>query len=142
MAAERGDAVATRLLQSALHAATAGETAGAKAWFERMEPRYADRIAAVRADNKYRRFMREARATPGFGGGKCIYGLNTNSGAGTALNPSLRQAGVSGGSKVPPLRGCTMAMEDAAVNTMERGYSTYFRNWKGKVVVRPVEQVP
>lgn len=142
LAAERGDAYATRLLQSALRVANAEEKAGASVDFARMEPRYADRVAALRADNKYRRFMRQARAVPGFGGGKCIFGLNTRPGAGAALNPSGRQEGQPGGGNRPPLRGCTMAMEEAAIATMESGYSTYFRNWRGTVVVQPLQQVP
>lgn len=144
LAAERGDAYSLGLLQSAMNVSTAAERTGALAHLARMQPRYADSVAAVRADNRYRRFMRHARAHPGFGGGKCIFGLNTRVGAGAVLNPSARQEArlTSGDEKRAPPRGCTMAMEEAAIATMETGYRTYFRNWKGKVVVHPLQQVP
>lgn len=128
LAAEREEPKAGGLFLSALSLVTASERLRADTFYREMRTRYADDVAAVRADSRYRRELRALRANPAYGVGTCIAGLNARIFSSPTVNADMSQA-------------CSMASEGAVVEQLERRYEMYFRGWRGRATVGPPEQV-
>lgn len=126
LAAERKEPKAAGLYLSALSRASASERQRADRLYRQMRVKYADNVAAARADRRYRRELRALRANPAYGIGTCIAGLNARVFSNPDVNVDMSQA-------------CSMASEDAVVKQLERRYEAYFRGWRGRATVGPLE---
>lgn len=128
LAAERQDPTAASLYLSALARATPAEKSRAQALYAQMRARYADDVAAARAERRFRRAIKELTSDPVYGRGRCIVGANSD-----AIDPS-----------VDPLSGndCSAQSERAVIRSLEIRSTFYFNGWNGRVSVGPAEAVP
>jgi TPR repeat protein len=133
LAAERRGATATGLFASARSKVDDAEFARADALYQQMRGKYADEVAAVRADNHYRRAMHALQGDPAYGMGRCVAGY----GYVAFSNPEdLAQA--SGADKYLP---CSMASEHTMLSAIEQHYEVYSEGWNGRVDVGAVMPV-
>jgi TPR repeat protein len=131
LAAERQGATASGLFASARSKVDAAEFERADALYRQMRAKYADEVAAVRADKRYRRAVRALRGDPAYGMGRCIAGY----GYVAFSNPEdLAQA--SGADKTLP---CSMASEHTMLAAIEQHYEVVTEGWQGRVTVGPVQ---
>ncbi|HEU4992363.1 MAG TPA: hypothetical protein VFT52_07735 [Luteimonas sp.] len=133
LAAERRGVTATGLFASARSKVDDAEFARADALYQQMRAKYADEVAAVRADNHYRRAMHALQGDPAYGMGRCVAGY----GYVAFSNPSdLAQA--SGADKYLP---CSMASEHTMLSAIEQHYEIYSEGWNGRVDVGAITPV-
>ena len=131
LAAERGGARASGLFVSARSQVDAAEFARADELYQQMRTKYADKVAAVRADNHYRRAVRALQGDPAYGMGRCMAGY----GYVAFSNPGDR-AQNTGADKTLP---CSMASEHTMLAAIEQHYEVYVEGWHGRVTVGPVQ---
>ncbi len=131
LAAERGGARASGLFASARGLVDDAEFARADELYQRMRTKYADKVAAVRADNHYRRAVHALQGDPAYGMGRCMAGY----GYVTFSDPGDR-AQNAGADKTLP---CSMASEHTMLAAIEQHYEVYTEGWHGRVTVGPVQ---
>lgn len=131
LAAEREDATKVSLYRAALSQASRPERLRADRLYQSMRARYADNVAAARADRRFRRELRALRANPVYGSGTCIAGLNAPSSGIATAYLSDQMAGQS----------CSLASEEAVVVRLEQRYEVYFGGWEGRATVGPLQQM-
>lgn len=130
LAAERQGATASGLFQSARNKVDDAEFARADALYRQMRAKYADEVAAVRADKHYRRAVHALQGDPAYGMGRCVAGYGY---VGFSNPEDLAQA--SGADKYLP---CSMASEHTMLAAVQQHYEVYTEGWNGKVTVGPV----
>lgn len=130
LAAERGDPWRKGLLQSALQKISPEEKREAEQIRQVLWVRYADEVAAKRADVRFQREMNRFRSNSVYGTGTCLAGtLSGQLAIHGALSPG------SAGS------GCSLMSEDRMAQALEVRRDHLLRGWKGKVEVGPLEPV-
>lgn len=125
LAAERRAPTASGLYLSARSRVDETEYARADGLYRQMRAKYADDVAAARADRHFRRQVRQLASNPVYGAGRCIVGL-TYAFAGTDDQDTT-------------LRSCSMASEHGALELLQGRYDDYFKGWQGRVTVGPAE---
>ena len=113
LAAERKEPDAEALYQSALSKVSPAEKERAMLLQQQLQPRYGDAFAALRADRRLNRNLKEITSNPVYGTGWCFSGVN---GVGITRIEGLEAQG----SGTP--EACTLASEDAVVRAI-RDYS-------------------
>lgn len=122
LAAERKEPAAAMLYNSALARASADERRTAVRILARLRGRYADDVAALRADRRFQRTLREMSSNPVYGRGKCLPGSGgMPPGAGFAL--AVEGAG-----------NCSMAADERLRAALEKRYETYSEGWSRRRV--------
>lgn len=115
------------LFNSALEQVTPEQKARADALYKQMRARYADDVAAVRADRLFRRKLRELASNPVYGSGKCIRGVNSL-GFADPRNPDS-------------IKPCSLLSEQRVLNGLQARYDIYFQDWSGRVRTGAVEDI-
>lgn len=115
------------LFNSALEKVTPEQKARADVLYKQMRAKYADDVAAVRADKLFRRRMRELASNPVYGSGKCIKGVNSL-GFANPQNPDSVYA-------------CSLMSEQRVLNGLHARYDVYFQDWSGRVRTGEVEDI-
>lgn len=115
------------LFNSALEKVTPAQKARADVLYKQMRAKYADDVAAVRADKLFRRKMRELASNPVYGSGKCIKGVNSV-GFADPRNPES-------------VNTCTLLSEQRVLNGLQARYDIYFQDWSGRVRTGEVEDI-
>jgi TPR repeat protein len=133
LAAERQGATATGLFASARSKVDDTEFARADELYRQMRGKYADEVAAVRADNHYRRAMHALQGDPAYGVGRCVAGYGY-----VAFSNPADLAQASGADKYLP---CSMASEHTMLSAIEQHYEIYSEGWNGRVDVGAVTPV-
>lgn len=133
LAAERQGAKASGLFASARSKVDDAEFERADALYRQMRAKYADEVAAVRADDRYRRAVHALKGDPAYGMGRCVAGFGY---VGFSNPRDLAQA--SGADKYQP---CSMASERTMLAAIEQHYEVYTEGWNGRVTVGPAEPV-
>lgn len=131
LAAERHGSTASGLFASARSKVDAAEFARADALYAKLREKYADDVAAVRADKRYRRAMQALKGDPAYGMGRCVAGYGY-----VAFSDPEDLAQASGADKYLP---CSMASEHTMLSAIEQHYDVYSEGWNGRVTVGPVE---
>jgi TPR repeat protein len=131
LAAERQAPTASGLYVSARGKVDAEEYERAIALYQQMRTTYADDVAAVRADNRYRREVRAIESNSAYGSGKCIAGFNDSQFA----DPSAPEQ-YFGSQRT---YGCSLAAERRVLDELEQRYAVYAAGWNGRVSVGSVE---
>lgn len=138
LSAERGDPTATSLYESALRASSDSERAEAQNEFLSLQSVYADHVAALRADLRYRRelFAMEHEMAGGsvYGRGACIEGM--------AQLSNLKASMMGFDDNANPTNTCTMSGERHMLAVLEARYQIFFSGWKGVVTTGQAEQAP
>ena len=133
LAAERQAPTASGLYVSARGKVDADEYERAIALYQQMRTVYADDVAAVRADNRYRREVRAIESNPAYGSGKCIAGFNDS----IFADPNSPEQALG----VERTYGCSLAAERRVLTELEQRYTVYSAGWNGRVSVGSVEPV-
>jgi TPR repeat protein len=128
LAAERQAPKASGLYLSARARVDVAEYERAQGLYGQMRAKYADEVAAARADRHFQRAMRALASNPVYGAGTCLAGFNAYEFA----SPNDQGAMV---------RGCSMGSEQAMREALQQRYDRYFAGWKGRVTVGPVESL-
>ncbi len=131
LAAERHGATASALFASARSKVDAAEFARADALYQEMRAKYADEVAAVRADKRYARTVRALSGDPAYGMGRCVAGY----GYVAFADPESREQN-TGIDKVPT---CSMASERTMLAAIQQHYEIVTEGWHGRVSVGAVE---
>jgi hypothetical protein len=127
LAAERRGATASALFASARGKVDDAEFARADELYQQMRARYADEVAAVRADNRYRREMHALEGEPTYGMGRCVAGY----GYVAFSDPGNREQNTGIDKYLP----CSMASEHTMLSAIEQHYEVYSEGWNGRVDV-------
>lgn len=127
LSTERKEPENLGLFNSAYAKATPEQKTQANVLYRQMLPKYADDVAAVRADKLFRRKMRELASNPVYGSGKCIRGVNSWGFA----NPKDPQS----------IQACSLISEQRVLNGLQARYDVYFEDWSGRVKTGDVEDV-
>jgi TPR repeat protein len=122
LAAERKDEVSAGLYNSALDLASRTDRAAGADMLAQLRQRYADDVAALRADNRFQRTVRQMASNPVYGRGKCLEGAG-----GLPPGAAMDQAAEGAGS-------CSMAADDRFIASLEQRYEVYSRGWAGRRV--------
>jgi TPR repeat protein len=130
LAAERKEPDAVALYQSALSKVSPAEKERATLLRQQLQPRYGDAFAALRADRRLNRNLKEITSNPAYGTGWCFSGVN---GVGITRIEGLEAQG----NGTP--EACTSASEDAVVRAIRVYSDKYFDGWKGHVTVGELE---
>lgn len=133
LAAERQAPTASGLYVSARGLVDADEYERAITLYQHMRTVYGDDVAAVRADNRYRREVRAIESNPAYGSGKCIAGFNDS----IFADPRAPEQ-VNGIEKIP---SCSLAAEQRVLTELEQRYAVYSAGWNGRVSVGSPESV-
>lgn len=133
LAAERQGATAAGLFASARSKVDDAEFARADELYRKMRAKYADEVAAVRADARYRREMHALQGDPAYGVGRCVSGF----GYVAFSDPGNREQN-TGADKYQP---CSMASEHTLLTAIEQHYEVYSEGWNGHVDVGAVTPV-
>ncbi len=131
LAAERQGATATSLFLSARSKVDAAEFARADELYRQMRAKYADEVAAVRADNRYRRAVHALQGDPAYGMGRCVAGY----GYVAFSDPGNREQNTGADKTLP----CSMASEHTMLMAVQQHYEVYTEGWHGKVTVGPIQ---
>ncbi len=135
LGAERGDPAAKALYESAAKAASPAELVQAQEVLSSLQPRYADAVAAQRADKRYRRELdaitHDMSGGAVYGRGACLEGM---------ASLALMRASLMGFENVEnPTNTCTMSSERNALAVLDSRYQLYFSGWKGVVTTGSAE---
>ena len=133
LAAERQAPTASGLYVSARGKVTAAELERATTLYEQMRKVYADDVAAVRADKRYRREVHAVESNAAYGSGKCIAGFNDSMFA----DPNSPEQAMG----IERTYGCSLAAEHHVLTELEQRYEVYSAGWNGRVSVGSVEPV-
>lgn len=131
LAAERHGAKASGLFVSARSKVDDAEFARADTLYRQMRAKYGDEVAAVRADNRYRRAVHALKGDPAYGMGRCVAGY----GYVAFSDPGNREQNTGADKYLP----CSMASEHTMLTAIEQHYEVYTEGWNGRVTVGPVE---
>ena len=123
LAAERKAPMASGLYASARKRVDDAEYARADVLYQQLRVRYADAVAAVRADNRYRREVRALESNPAYGSGKCIAGFTEPS----FVDPSDADQA----SAAEKTESCSLADERRVLVELEKRYAIYSAGWSG-----------
>jgi len=130
LAAERQAPTASGLFASARGKVDAAEFARADMLYQQMRGKYADDVAAARADRRYRREVHALEGEPTYGMGRCIVGF----GQVGFSNPNDDTEGA--GDKMV---SCSQASERFALQILEKRYEVLTEGWNGRVTVGPLQ---
>lgn len=133
LAAERQAPTASGLYVSARGKVDTDEYERAIALYQEMRTTYADDVAAVRADNRYRREIHAIESNPAYGSGKCIAGFNDS----VFADPNSPEQALG----MARTYGCSLAAERRVLTELEQRYQVYTAGWNGRVSVGSVEPV-
>lgn len=123
LSAERKAPVFLMTAESVKASLTAEEIRRADALFEALLPRYGDDVAALRARKKYDREIAAIAGNKAYRPRVCISGLNSG-----GMNGNSEEADA-----------CPQA--ERAVTALDEISEQYFKGWKDRVEVGPLEQV-
>ncbi|WP_442683347.1 hypothetical protein ACSBPQ_01590 [Stenotrophomonas sp. JC08] len=130
LAAERKEPAAAMLYNSALARTSVDEQRTAVRMLVQLRERYADDVAALRADNRFQRTLREMSSNPVYGRGKCLPGSG-----GLPPGAAFAQA-------VDGAGNCSMAADNRFMAALERRYEVYSEGWsKRRVELGKVESL-
>jgi TPR repeat protein len=127
LSTERKEPENLGLFNSAYAMVTPTQKMQANTLYQHMRVKYADDVAAVRADKLFRRKMRALTSNPVYGSGRCIAGINASQFA-RANDPE---------SILP----CSLASEQTVLSGLQARYDVYFEDWSGRVKTGAVEKI-
>nr|WP_295380224.1 hypothetical protein [Pseudoxanthomonas sp.] len=130
LSAERGDSWRTGLLRSALQKVSPEEKREAEWIRQGLKARYADEVAAKRADVRFQREMNRFRGNPAYGTGTC---LGSTVAGQLAIHSALTPGSMT--------TGCSLMGEERMAQSLEERRDHLLLGWKGKVEVGPLEPV-
>ncbi|WP_305805547.1 hypothetical protein [Stenotrophomonas sp. YIM B06876] len=130
LSAEREDPAAAGYYNSALDHSSMEERKAAAVLLAHLKTRYADDVAAVRADNRFQRQIRAMSSNPVYGRGQCLEG------AGGLPAAAMAGAAADGAGS------CSMASDDRFIAALEKRYDDYSAGWKRRVELGAPESVP
>ena len=131
LAAERHDPKATALFASARSKVDSAEFARADGLYQQMLGRYADQVAAARADLRFIRETKALRGDAAYGVGPCLEGFTTQ--PFTRINDAAQS--------VSKLKPCSLASARNLVTALEQRYEVAMEGWNGRVTVGAVQPV-
>ncbi|WP_303747701.1 hypothetical protein [Stenotrophomonas pigmentata] len=122
LAAERKEAQAATLYNSALDQSTEEERRAGALILAELGSRYSDDVAALRAESRFERSLRAMTSNPVYGRGQCLPGAG-----GLPVAAAFNQF-------VDGHGGCTMASDDRFLAALEKRYEVYSGGWSKKHV--------
>lgn len=122
LSAERKEPGAAALFNSAFDDASEDERNAASGLLAQLRARYSDDIAALRADNRFQRTLRQMTSNPVYGRGQCLPGSG-----GLPAAAAMDQAADGSG-------GCSMASDNLFLAALEQRYEVYSKGWSNSRV--------
>lgn len=130
LASERQDPQWTGMYLGAMAKASDADKAQAARLYQQMRGKYADEVAAARADKRYTRTMAALAGNPAYSVGACLSEDNAS------------PIGLTGPDALININRCSMSQEAAgSLKNLEMYASVYFAGWKNHVDVGSVESI-
>lgn len=130
LSAERKDSAAASLYNSAFDQSSTEERRTASLLLPQLQRRYADHVAALRADRRFERTIRQMSSNPVYGRGQCLEGSG-------GLPPGVAMDQAADGSG-----NCSMASDSRFIAALEQRYETYSAGWARNVELGAPETLP
>ncbi len=117
LSAERKEPGAAALFNSAFDDASTGERDVASGLLMQLKVRFSDDVAALRADERFQRTLRQMSSNPVYGRGQCLAGSG-----GLPAAAAMDQAAEGSGN-------CSMASDSFFLAALEQRYDAYSEGW-------------